>query len=1102
MLKAPSFRNIFSNKKLNLALVITFAVSATLVYVNNSSQGLFTNNSITTNRELEQKTSALAVADQFIVRFKSVEASRQFSASRLKTIIPDAKIVRGEGTLTVLMSSENLLKASERDNLIQKANSRNSNELKAVPAEFMKSILESYSLDSNIEYIEPNYIYKSTNVTNNSLFNQQWYLENNAVANDPNHVDIDFKSAIDSQLVDLEKGLIVAVLDTGVDVDHPDLAGSIFRNASGAVIGYDFINFTNATVDGDGHGTHVAGLIAAANNNFGTVGVCPACKIMPVKVLSDNGSGTTYGISNGITYAVENGAQVINLSLGGSAASKTMNNAVQNAVSRGVLVVAAAGNSSWQQKEYPAAYENVITVGATDQEGNRARYSNYGDWVDVYAPGGGIDVSANCDRSNVGILSTVSNGFMFQYLDAACKLDLGNGQRYASISGTSMATPIFSATFALIKAQNPALTNQQVISNILGNTKEMPLQINDNVAGATGKISLLNSFNPPKNKIGFTEVLILNASGGSDLPNNGRENNVNLNLRKLAGIGGSLTINASTNNPCLIFTNATATVNFPENWQDKLLVTDKFKLKADNCAIPQEVALIFNITSNNEAITTYKYPILVNFLNQGWPKQVGFNMPDYYINKTNSPFAADIDADGREELLVAGDKIYAYDFRGDLKPGWPINYNNSDPLQIDQYRLATSVIAANIDADKELEVIFTESVFDTYSRIPIPYKIKRLRAVNHDGTPVRGFETVFDKIFKNPANQALFTSMPGALTATDLNKNGVNEVVLQYFQPNTEVTRLRSRFRVIEFDSVSKEFRSTDINTPVAAHRNDFYSLGSLFIVAPYISNLTVVNDSTPAVIALAHSDQAFTRLKNILRLSYVNNNYVVDLVNIANPEINEINRILSADINRDGNQELVIQYYDDSSLAKVTVVNYRGLFRDKRINHLAGWPQKGYSASLANFTDNADLEIIVGDTNVHVYGLQGNSLGVFGDRAGNFFSSVLYLQPIIADFVGDADPEVLVLGNDSYIYGFSRRGFLWLNNLPSLRPSLSGGPIEGQRTNVVAADLNNDGRKEIYAIGSDYKIYSIIAPGGSNLTNRREWRMQDGNAAKTNSKN
>jgi len=234
------------------------------------------------------------------------------------------------------------------------------------------------------------------------------------------------------------KGVVVAVLDTGIAYeDHDDfkqvqdLKGSRFKQ------GYDFVNDTVHANDDHGHGTHVAGTIAqATNNGQGVAGVAFEATLMPVKVLNHFGSGTSADISDAIRFAADNGAQVINMSLGGGGYSKVMADAVAYARKKGVTVVAAAGNAGRSRVEFPAAYPGAVAVGAVGPSGKRAPYSSYGKDLDIAAPGGD-----KRQGDEGGILQNT--------------IDPRNVSRsiYASYQGTSMATPHVAAVAALLYAE-------------------------------------------------------------------------------------------------------------------------------------------------------------------------------------------------------------------------------------------------------------------------------------------------------------------------------------------------------------------------------------------------------------------------------------------------------------------------------------------------------------------------------------------------------------------------------------------------------------------------------------------------------------------------
>jgi minor extracellular protease Epr len=214
---------------------------------------------------------------------------------------------------------------------------------------------------------------------------------------------------------------VVAVLDTGVDALHPDLAGNVLP-------GYDAtLRTAGGMLDLNGHGTHVAGTIAAlTDNDRGVAGMCWQCAILPVKVLSSTGSGSLSDVAAGIVWAADNGADVINMSLGGTSTMSLLHAAVQYAASLDVVLVASAGNDGVTTVNYPAGYPEVIAVASSTSEDTRSSFSNHGSWVDVAAPGSSI-------------ASTVPGG-------------------YGGMSGTSMAAPHVAGAAALLRSFVPGAT--------------------------------------------------------------------------------------------------------------------------------------------------------------------------------------------------------------------------------------------------------------------------------------------------------------------------------------------------------------------------------------------------------------------------------------------------------------------------------------------------------------------------------------------------------------------------------------------------------------------------------------------------------------------
>ena len=316
-----------------------------------------------------------------------------------------------------------------------------------VPAGKEAQLIDALSRNPAIEYAEPDAV--ATATSDDAYFSSQYALQNDGqsftntakdtlIAAGTADADID---AVEAWTTTTGTGVKVAILDSGVATDNPDISPKVIASA----------NFSGAatTEDNYGHGTHVAGTVAAyANNGIGVAGVCPDCSILNGKVLNDSGSGSTSGIANGIDWAVKNGAKVINMSLGQRTSSRTFEAAVNNAWNQGVVIVAAAGNGGNTTKMYPGAYTNVIAVAATDNNDTKASFSTYGaKWVDVAAPG-------------ANIYSTFPNHTFY------LQTQYGRSQGYDIANGTSMASPAVAGTAALSWAAHPGTTNASVRNSI------------------------------------------------------------------------------------------------------------------------------------------------------------------------------------------------------------------------------------------------------------------------------------------------------------------------------------------------------------------------------------------------------------------------------------------------------------------------------------------------------------------------------------------------------------------------------------------------------------------------------------------------------------
>lgn len=303
--------------------------------------------------------------------------------------------------------------------------------------EQVKRALES---DPAVDYVEPNYERQLFSIVNDPYYSNQWWIP---------HVKAE---RIWMYIGTQREKIVVAVIDSGIDMTHEDLKGRIEPD------GYNFHANNTIVTDRNGHGTSVAGVIAAeSGNSRGGAGIAGPydVSILPLKISDTSNNSKVSDSIKAIDYAIERKVSVINMSLGGPGFSKLENEAVQRAVDAGIIVVAAVGNSALTGNSifYPASYEQVISVGAVDKSNLRASFSNYNSYVDLVAPG-------------VAIYTTSLN------------------DSYRQVSGTSFSTPIVAGTVAMMKGLKPNLSNSEITELLTSTAKDLGVPGRDDHYGA------------------------------------------------------------------------------------------------------------------------------------------------------------------------------------------------------------------------------------------------------------------------------------------------------------------------------------------------------------------------------------------------------------------------------------------------------------------------------------------------------------------------------------------------------------------------------------------------------------------------------------------
>ncbi|WP_240415538.1 S8 family serine peptidase [Paenibacillus periandrae] len=434
-----------------------------------------------------ETTSSLAWAADSTTAQSSLRSSSDLNASSMYTaftdkaaMLPDQVIVKykkGSASAHSQVSQQISTQSMETDVSIGAVRL----ELPA-GSDVWQTIKELHG-NPDVEYAQPVYVYRlsapsvSAVVYANDLLPQQWGIK--AAHLDPLWEKVSAEK---------RKNIIIAIVDSGVDVNHPDLKDSLERGAN-------FVNPSLPTAnanDDNGHGTHVAGIAAAiTNNGIGIAGVAGGVRILPIKVTNANGTGNSRSIGLGIIEAADRGASVINLSLGGDSIDPYLQDAIQYAQKKGAIVVAASGNESNHATgvhapvAYPAAYPGVISVGAIDEPDSDditnnntgayryAYFTNTGPELKVVAPG-------------VNIYSTVPGG------------------AYDMKSGTSMATPYVTGLAAMLKAANPMLNADQIQTIIINTATDLGVPGRDDIYG-NGLIDGMRAFTAPRLELKYLQ---------------------------------------------------------------------------------------------------------------------------------------------------------------------------------------------------------------------------------------------------------------------------------------------------------------------------------------------------------------------------------------------------------------------------------------------------------------------------------------------------------------------------------------------------------------------------------------------------------------------
>lgn len=473
--------------------------------------------------------------DQIIVKFKT-DHSKETLNNQQRFSNVELSQLNKKVNVSVLKTIQN--KEQNNVSLIKFENTNYS----------IEEIIELYQNTGLFEYVEPNYIGSGgghrevlETIPNDTYFSRQWGLDNDgtfAISTAISDADIDMNFAWEIEQGD--SNIVVAVLDIGTKMDHPEFEGRIWLNKKensntsdsdmndyvDDIYGWDFANNDNDPSDDQGHGTNVAGIIGTnANNQTGYSGIDWNCKLMICKILDETNYGLYSWWSEAIYYAVDNGADVINMSVGGTSYSNLLKDAVDYAYNNGVIIVACMMNNNNDVVNYPAGFLNTIAVGSTNPNDERSEPffwsstsgSNYGSHIDVVAPG----------------------NFIYG-------LDYLSDTNYNSYwGGTSQATPLVAGLSALLLAQNPDRSPDEIRSIIRETAEDMVGKPSEDSLGfdiyhGYGRINayealLINPISAIKKELTKEDFSVYPNPTSDNLTIKGKLNNTTISIRTILG---------------------------------------------------------------------------------------------------------------------------------------------------------------------------------------------------------------------------------------------------------------------------------------------------------------------------------------------------------------------------------------------------------------------------------------------------------------------------------------------------------------------------------------------------------------------------------------
>ena len=866
-----------------------------------------------------------------------------------------------------------------------------------VPVEEVNNTLLDLRAETGVEYAEPVYIMHTFNGSS-GVPNDPYYAETGTWGQ--SYADlwgINRIYAPEAWPMSTGQGVLVAVVDTGADTTHPDLAANLNTTNS-----WNYLSNSSNITDDNGHGTHVSGTIAAVGNNgLGVIGVAYQAQILPIKFLDANGSGSSADGASAIEYAAEHGAKVISNSWGGPY-SQAITDAVTFAHNMGAVVIAAAGNSSSNANLYsPAGAPYAITVSATDPSDKFASFSNFGSKIDVAAPG-------------VDVLSLLAANSTFAQTQTANIV----GGNYLRLSGTSMATPHVAGVAALLLAEYPNLTPEQVRYLIQSGAQSLDPLGRDNYTGY-GMINAATSLQyaswgyAPNVEGALTTQFQSELQTGT-VAITGDANGPQFDHYELAyGLdqpGSSFTtFNSST---------IAISAGTLGNLTTKTLPAGKYLLRLRVYA------------TNSRYIDYYDQFVADNTLKPGWPKNlpIAFNGGDQ--GQELSPTLADLDGTGkRTVILPTSTSLYAYDSAGNLRSGFPYTPSIGD--------ISGSVSTADLFADGNTELVFPTSV--VYSNTS--YSVPTIYALKANGQPLPGFPVNALPASLPPSPYGIFIN--GRVSIADIDGDGRPDLV--YVGCVGSSTLAQKTVFVNALDSSGKEKPGFPVTVAqaeisVAAPDSGYMAIGDLN------------NDGFPEIVVGTQT------ALNQMQLTILNHDGTLLRTIDVSSQLALFHDPIIADINGDGVPEIILVGVNQNNYLTATAITPTGAI-------LPGWPVvldntpfpvNGYwpehPFTVTDLNGDGKLELVVGHQG-RLHALAANGTELAGWPKTSYGQDYSGVNISTAQLNGSA---TLLFSVDGYMWQVNNQG----NALPGWpKPEAIYG-----WTGPAVADIDNNGLPDVVA--------------------------------------